>query len=139
MATQLAPAAAGRRLAPSRLTAYAYLELVRVDVIRLRGFRALRQLLRRTEINAPPADASEVIRAVIHAVETACILYVKPVHCLQQALVVTRLLRRSGVAADLVIGCTVLPMQAHAWVEAGGSVVSNEVFALDHYGVLDRW
>jgi hypothetical protein len=46
--------------------------------------------------------------------------------CLAQALVVERLLRRSGAVADLRLGVVKAPdgeLRAHAWVECDGEVV----------------
>jgi hypothetical protein len=70
---------------------------------------------------------------------TACLYYFKPAMCLQRSAVVTRLLRRRGIAAQLVIGCLPAPIASHAWVEVAGQVVSDHRPGLEHYRVIDRW
>jgi hypothetical protein len=57
--------------------------------------------------------------------------------CLPQALAAEALLRRHGVAAELVIGVRRAvnggPVQAHAWVESGERVVVGWVDDLPSY------
>jgi hypothetical protein len=75
----------------------------------------------------------------MNAVTTACILYPRSSRCLQRSAVVTRLLRRRGVTAELVIGCHPSPLRAHAWVEVAGKVVSDDTPYVRYMQVLDRW
>jgi hypothetical protein len=48
------------------------------------------------------------------------------------------LLRRHGVAAEMVIGAQRLPFKAHAWVEVSGQVVNDKPYIPELYEVLDR-
>ncbi len=51
--------------------------------------------------------------------------YVKRAACLQRSVVATWMLRRHGIAAEMVIGCRPLPFESHAWVEVEGRVVND--------------
>jgi hypothetical protein len=120
------------------LTLEAWTEFAYTDLLMTRGFRSVWRVIGRTRVRAvSPAPAT--IPAVVSAVQTACILYVKPAYCLQRSVVLTRLLRRRGVAADLVIGCRMPPLAAHAWVEVGGEVINDD--RPDHVFLkaIDRW
>jgi hypothetical protein len=72
-------------------------------------------------------------------VRDAATFYFKSVRCLQRSAAVTRMLRRRGVSAELVIGYQPLPLRSHAWVVVSGHVVSDEVDGLEHYRIVDRW
>ena len=58
-------------------------------------------------------------------IDTASALYVKPVKCLQRAIVATWYLRLRGYACVLVVGAHVARKEGHAWVEAGGQVLGD--------------
>jgi hypothetical protein len=108
-----------------------------MDLVALRGFRAVCDAVGRTSVrNVDPSD--DTVPAVVTAMKKACALYFKPTLCLQRSAVATRLLRRRGVAADLMIGCRLPPLQAHAWVEVAGNVVSDDQDGLRYYRVLDK-
>lgn len=120
------------------LVAQAWAELLYTDLLMLAKFRDMRYVV--TSTPTPPAPPNPaVVTAVIEAVRTACMLYVKSPLCLQRSAVTTRMLRRHGVAADLVIGCRQLPFAAHAWVEIAGMKVGEELDGVEYFRVLDRW
>lgn len=119
------------------LALQAWGELLFLDVVALFGFSALHRLVARTPVR-PVARRFEVTDSV-DAMKTACLFYFKPAKCLQRSAVVTRLLRRRGIDAQLVIGCLPAPMKSHAWVEVSGDVVCEHRPQLRHYRVLDRW
>jgi hypothetical protein len=73
------------------------------------------------------------------ALDAACVFYLKPARCLQRSAVATRLLRRRGVDADLVIGYRLPPLRAHAWVEVAGEIVTEDQPGIHFYRVLDKW
>lgn len=87
------------------------------------------------DTRTPPTDAVE---RVCSAVNMACIWYWKEVLCLQRSAATACLLRRHGVAAQMVIGAQQLPFKAHAWVEIGGRVVNDKPYTPEMYVVLDR-
>jgi transglutaminase superfamily protein len=73
------------------------------------------------------------------AVETACVWFWKEVSCLHRSAVTARLLKQSGVGAQMVIGAQSLPFKAHAWVEIGGRIVNDKPYISDVYQELDRF
>ena len=75
---------------------------------------------------------------VIWAVDEACVWYVKRAACLQRSFVATRLLRRYGFPAEMVIGCRPLPFESHAWVEIDGRVVNDLPQYQRAFTVLNR-
>jgi hypothetical protein len=120
------------------LTVRALTEYVYVDLVGLAGFRTLQRVVTHTPTRTratPAATPGDVIEAVTRA----GLWYFKSAKCLQRSAVVTRLLRRHGVAAELLIGCHIAPLQAHAWVEVEGQVVSDHLEGLEFFHVLDRW
>jgi hypothetical protein len=120
------------------LSLRAWVEFLYLDLVSIGGFRAVQRAVRRTRTSsAPGSDAT--ITAVVDAMNTASALYLKATPCLQRSAVVTRLLRRRGIAADLVIGCHIPPLRAHAWVEVAGEIVSEHLEGLEYFRVLDRW
>ena len=82
----------------------------------------------------PPADPQPIVRSV----NLACAFYFKKVLCLQRAAVTTCLLRKAGIAAQLVIGVQTLPYGAHAWVEVDGNVVNDKSYTPQMYSPLSR-
>ncbi len=122
----------------SFLVLRAYWNLACFDVCLARGdFAHLYGKVRNCPIGtkAPPADA---IERVSSAINTACIWYRKEVLCLQRSAATTCLLRRHGLAAQMVIGAQAMPFKAHAWVEVAGSVVNDKPYTPEMYRVLDR-
>lgn len=71
----------------------------------------------------PPGD--DVVARLARAIDTASALYVKPVKCLQRAIVAAWYLRLRGYACVLVVGAHVARKEGHAWVEAGGQVLGD--------------
>jgi transglutaminase superfamily protein len=98
-------------------------ELARYEVIiSVRGSGRILQQLRR-QSTAARSTGHELEQAICDAVLLATCFYWKPVLCLQRAVCTTRLLRRHGIVARLVIGYRPSPFFSHAWVEVDGRVV----------------
>jgi hypothetical protein len=116
----------------------AWVELLYIDLVGIRGLPGIRRAVYRTATRDRHARPGTVT-AVVEAMKSACMLYFKPAKCLQRSAVVTRLLRRRGIDAGLVIGCHVPPLKAHAWVEVSGDIVSDNQDGLEYFRVLDRW
>lgn len=110
-----------RRLAV--LTMQAWMALAAFDIARPAGFARLCAWLhrRRPAPRRHPATAEEIVWSV----DEACVWYVTRAACLQRSVVATWLLRRHGIAAEMVIGCRPLPFESHAWVEVDGHVVND--------------
>ena len=100
-------------------------ELLRYEVVfATRGFPAIRRGMRElpTSRRARRVEPQSVCRAV----DVASSFYWKPIRCLQRSVVTARMMRKSGIAAEVVIGVRTKPMMSHAWVEVDGRVVSDE-------------
>ena len=122
----------------SLLVLQAYLRLLHFHLYLVRGdFSALYERVRKSEVNkvAPIPDRVERICA---AVDMACIWYWKEVLCLQRSAAAACLLKRYGIAAQMVIGAQQMPFRAHAWVEVDGRVVNDKPYTPEMYAVLDR-
>jgi transglutaminase superfamily protein len=116
----------------------AYWNLIRFDFYLFRSkFSPLYEEVRRFPISNQ-APVPGLLERVCRAVDFACICYWKEVLCLQRSAATTCLLRKSGVAAHLVVGARQMPFKAHAWVEVGGKVVNDKPYVGELYQVLDR-
>jgi hypothetical protein len=62
----------------------------------------------------------------------------KPRDCLPRSLALYRFLLARGIAADHVIGVTMYPFTAHAWVECGGEAVCDSTEAVRAYTPIAR-
>ena len=122
----------------SFLVLRAYLELVRTDLYLAReNFAQLYDWVRGQPISRTRERAGTV-ETVCAAVDIASIWYWKQVLCLQRSAATTRLLRRFGVPAHMVIGAQQMPFKAHAWVEVDGQVVNDKPYVREMYSVLDQ-
>jgi prolyl oligopeptidase len=120
------------------LLANAYLEILRFEWYLRRGrFNGLYERVRSCPIATVQSErlAQEDI---CRAVNLACVFYFKEILCLQRAASTTCLLRKKGVAAQMVIGVQPLPFNAHAWVEVEGAVVNEKSYTPEMYSVLSR-
>ena len=120
------------------LTLEALLELIRYDILySLGGFPKVYQGLQklRPRIKKPRASATA---DVCEAINRAGCLYWKPVLCLQRSAATTRLLRRRGIDASMVIGYQPSPFLSHAWVESGGAIINDSPVYRERLLVLDR-
>jgi hypothetical protein len=127
-------------LLPARflLVLEACLSLVRFDFYLRRGdFESLYDKVRNYPTRKKPASPDFVV-PICAAVDMACIWYFKQALCLQRSAVTTRLLRKYGVSANLVIGAQQMPFKAHAWVEVDGKVVNDKQYVPEMYGILTR-
>jgi hypothetical protein len=84
-------------------------------------------------------DSANRLLEISRAIDTACVWFWKEVSCLHRSAVTAHLLRKNGIAAELVIGAQSLPFQGHAWVEVGGQVVNDKPYIAEIYPVLDRF
>jgi prolyl oligopeptidase len=85
-----------------------------------------------------PKSSRDSARQICAAVDLACIWYWKEALCLQRSAATACLLKRYGVAAELVIGVQQMPFKAHAWVEVDGKVVNDKSYTREMYQVLDQ-
>jgi len=116
----------------------AYLRLIELDVCLKRGgFAALHKRVRGQSVRAD-FISSKPAENICSAVDMACIWYWREVLCLQRSAATACLLKRYGVAAQLVIGTRQTPFKAHAWVEVDGRVVNDKPYIGETYAVVER-
>ena len=73
------------------------------------------------------------------AVDLACVWYWHSPACLQRSTVLARLLRRTGIAAEVVIGIQQFPFKSHAWVVVDGAPANERRRIGEMYAEIDRW
>jgi hypothetical protein len=83
-------------------------------------------------------DAPGIVDKACVAVNYACIWYPRQALCLQRSFVTTYLLRKHGVAAQMVMGAQKLPFKAHAWVEVDGQAINERSTVEATYAVWDK-
>lgn len=107
-----------------------YILLVKIDLMMRHGsMHTIHSFVREQAVTSPERSDVETI---CRAVELACVFYFKPVLCLQNSVVTTVLLRRSGWNAEMVIGAQTLPFRTHAWCEIDGAVVNDKPYMRDN-------
>jgi hypothetical protein len=101
------------------------------------SFKTLYSLVKRWKVAHVATDSATIDR-VCTALNYACIWYPKQALCLQRSFVTTYLLRKSGIAANMVLGAQKLPFKAHAWVEVNGQAINERSNVQATYAVWDR-
>ena len=122
-----------------RLIVESYLLLLQIEF--LMSFRSILSLYEKVKSARPcsqPGGRIIAVEQLCRAMDFACVLYPKQVLCLQRSAATTLLLRRRGIAAEMVIGAQLLPFKSHAWVESEGSVVNDKPYVREIYRILDR-
>jgi hypothetical protein len=122
----------------SFLVLRALVRLIQFDLYLAHGnFKALHEKVREYPISKmrTPANA---IGQVCAAIDMACIWYWKEVLCLQRSAATACLLKRHGIAAQMIVGAQKMPFKAHAWVEVNGRVVNDKPYMREMYAVLDQ-
>jgi hypothetical protein len=107
-------------------------------LLRLRGFEALIKRVEGWPTAEPQTVDHEICRRVCAAVNRAQVYYPKKAMCLQHSAVVTCLLRRNAVPAQMVLAAQEFPPKAHAWVEVAGAVVNDFKQVKTRYRELKR-
>ncbi len=122
-----------------RLIAESYLLLLHIEfVMSFRSILSLYEKVKSTRLCSQPGARIEGVEELCRAMDFACVLYPKQVLCLQRSAATTLLLRRRGIAAEMVIGAQLLPFKSHAWVESKGAVVNDKPYVREIYRILDR-
>ena len=107
-------------------------------LLRFRGFEALIKKVEGWPTVLPHTTDPAICRRVCAAVNRAQVYYPKKAMCLQHSAVVTCLLRRKAVPAEMVLGAQEFPPKAHAWVEVAGAVVNDFKQVKTRYRELKR-
>ncbi|HYV10017.1 MAG TPA: lasso peptide biosynthesis B2 protein [Pyrinomonadaceae bacterium] len=122
-----------------RETFSAFVGLLAFDLLlKLGGFQRLIGKVARWPIAEPKTANREICRRVRGMVDRAQMYYPKKAMCLQHSAVVTCLLRRRGIAAEMVLAAQTFPPKAHAWTEVGGDVINDQSSVKSEYRVLKR-
>jgi hypothetical protein len=126
-----------RTIRCAALVARAWIGLAAFDLALRAGFARAHERLRRCRVRTRSARAV-LPEHIVWAVDEACVWYVKRAPCLQRSAVATRLLRRHGVPAELVIGYRPIPFESHAWVEVNGQILNDRPQYQKFFTVLER-
>ncbi len=122
-----------------RETFSAFVGLLAFDLLlKFGGFQRLIGKVARWPIAEPRHADREICRRVRGMVDRAQMYYPKKAMCLQHSAVVTCLLRRRGVPAEMVLAAQTFPPKAHAWAEVAGAVVNDLGSVKSEYRVLKR-
>lgn len=122
-----------------RETVAAFFGLLAFDLmLRLAGFQSLITKVERWPISKPHSVDFEICRRVRAMVDRAQLYYPKKAMCLQHSAVVTCLLRRRGLPAQMVLAARDFPPKGHAWVEVEGEVVNDKPAVQEIYRTLRR-
>ncbi len=117
----------GDVLVSKRETATALLGLFAFDLLlKFGGFSSLIDRVHSWPIADPCVADLEICRHVRAMVDRAQVYYPKKAMCLQHSAVVTCLLRRRGVPAEMVLAAREFPIRVHAWCEVEGYVVNDK-------------
>jgi hypothetical protein len=98
--------------------------LVIYDALSLFGMKWVWRLVHRLP-QRTSAPAEEVVVTLARALDTAGAFYLRPVKCLQRAIVAAWYLRVRRYACVLIVGAHIARKEGHAWVEAGGHVIGD--------------
>lgn len=122
-----------------RETFSAFVGLLAFDLLlKFGGFQRLITKVARWPIAEPRTADREICLRVRGMVDRAQMYYPKKARCLQHSAVVTCLLRRRGVPAEMVLAAQTFPPKAHAWTEVAGEVVSDSPSAKTRYREMKR-
>jgi len=122
-----------------RETFSAFVGLLAFDLLlKVGGFKRMIRKVERWPTAEPRTADRDLCRRVCGMVDRAQMYYPKKAMCLQHAAVVTCLLRRRGVPAEMVLAAQDFPPKAHAWAEVGGEVVSDSPGVKTKYRELRR-
>jgi hypothetical protein len=122
-----------------RETFAAFVGLLSFDLLlKFRGFHALITKVEHWPTKQPHRTDPELCNRVRATVDRAQMYYPKKAMCLQHSAVLTCLLRRSGVPAELVLAAQEFPPKGHAWSEVDGVVINDLQSVKNNHRVLRR-
>lgn len=107
-------------------------------VLRMRGFDSLIRTVESWPTREPQNTNFDICRHVYAMVNRAQVYYPRKAMCLQHSALVTCLLRRRGVPAQMILAAQEFPPKAHAWVEVAGTVVNDSQQVKTRYREMRR-
>lgn len=104
--------------------------------VKLAGFRRVHALVRRWPVRnvRRRREACEVWAAIDAAARFA----LKPIQCLERAVITACMLRTFGHPAEMVVGVQRVPFYAHAWVELDGRIITDPPERVAGLAVVER-
>ena len=135
-----AAVADNEEMKPSRReTLTAFVALAAFDLLLgIAGFQSLIKRVERWPTSQPLTNDARLCRHVRAMVDRAQMYYPKKAMCLQHSAVVTCLLRRRGVPAEMVLAAQEFPPKGHAWTEVEGEVINDSQHVKTKYLELRR-
>jgi hypothetical protein len=122
-----------------RETFTAFVGLLSFDLLlKFCGFQSLIKKVENWPTTQPRATDPELCERVRAMVDRAQMYYPKKAMCLQHSAVVTCLLRRRGVPAEMVLAAQEFPPKGHAWTEVEGIVINDLQAVKNSHRVLKR-
>jgi Transglutaminase-like superfamily/Coenzyme PQQ synthesis protein D (PqqD) len=122
-----------------RETVMAFIGLMMFDLLlKLTNFSKLLKTVEKWPTVGARTINFKLIKRIRASVEQAQAYYPKKVVCLQNAAVMTCLLRRREIPAVVIIGAQEFPPKAHSWVEVAGWVVNDRPNLKTEYRELRR-
>ena len=122
-----------------RETFTAFVALLSFDLLlKWRGFQSLIEKVEHWPTAKPRTTNLDLCKRVRAMVDRAQMYYPKKAMCFQHSAVVTCLLRRRGVPAEMVLAAQEFPPKGHAWVEVEGHVVNDSPIVKKSHRVLKR-
>jgi hypothetical protein len=116
----------------------ALLALLSYDILsRFFHFKTIYSAVKKWKVADRRRETGAVGR-VCSAVNYACVWYPKQALCLQRSFVTVYLLRKYGIAAQMVLGAQKVPFKAHAWVEVNGHAVNERSDVQATYAIWDK-
>lgn len=104
--------------------AEAFLSLAALGTaLRVFGLRRVARLLERLNAHAIVDASDPRVRHWVALVGAAADLQPFKARCLHQCLALSWILRRRGIAAEVVMGVRKFPFTAHVWLECGGEII----------------
>jgi hypothetical protein len=135
------PRSASGQRSPGPVTIWLLLALAWL-CLRLLGWMGTVRLWRRGRVAlaASGAEQEATVRRIDQAIRAVAARHPLNTQCKERALVSWHLLRnRLGLPAELVVGVMPYPFQAHAWVECGAVLVSDEPSRCETYTPAARF
>jgi hypothetical protein len=103
-----------------------------------RGFPGIHRFIQRVVVRGKRSSHSA--EELCGRVDRAAVYYSRQLHCLRRSAAMTWLLRNHGYAAEMVVGASITPFFAHAWVELDGRIITDdERLVRERYTVLERY
>lgn len=117
----------------------AWFRIAVIDLVMARrGFPGVHRFIQ--NLGTRGRRSSRTAEQLCRDIDRAAVHYPRQLHCLRRSAAVTWLLRRHGYAAEMVVGASVTPFFAHAWVELNGRIITDdERLVRERYTVLERY